>query len=778
MNSRSFSSERKRRNLLWRSALFQSSTAPEIKGLLPQHKFDRLSSLHETVSELRKQIPSLLSVPLTEQEAVKTYTADTRLTVRSEASVELASDLKELLGISNLFVLALAASARAGAFLSSFGQQNKQQKDPSVDCQIAFLLDSSNVCSKRGALALADDAPTKIEVTWEANLPQQLLSEATSKIKGVSLLILDPATSKVTLHQLVSVYWNGAFLDSVAIGQSLAALRQTVKGLQDSPLVQTFLSSSSPQASSALAIFNQLRDEFIQQQLLSATSAQAETTHLAPLYVAITNKTATVQRDVTATTTDDDGKATWIPIDAYNDQSTRFPLPGSTAWEAYAACHRTAVYFVNTVIPALSDGRSESAIITANLFQPGTRIITLDGSVLLQGASTVLNFFTSIATLRRRTLGSWTLLSANITEWKTTTTNIPGSGEQLSCTIKVTIDYSTSLNIPGAAPTTVRGTDVYVVSSASPFLIGSVVEPIVVVEEIQQKRLSIGENSNPNDGVFFLRSLATTIESSGRLPSASGFWLDLLQGATVESRRINGSKQQSVQQQPKKFPSRSDKAALTSYRVMQALHQDCANFVVSIDGSDSANRATGPPGNLYMVENVQLNGYLGEVLLRGRSSYNQIFTLAMASFQATLRSGRVVSEREPNVRVELTPKGNVLCSLTLYLKLSPPLLTGIPVLDFGMPAASIVAGGGSFLPLKIGLMSEYVLCSESGKIIEHRLLESRVNGQLTPGDVVSRWVQRLSGGAKESDDDGNAVDWLRTLQDIVEWARSRNSNAQ
>ena len=103
-------------------------------------------------------------------------------------------------------------------------------------------------------------------------------------------------------------------------------------------------------------------------------------------------------------------------------------------------------------------------------------------------------------------------------------------------------------------------------------------------------------------------------------------------------------------------------------------------------------------------------------------------------------------------------------------------MTGIPGLELGMPTASTV-GGASLPPLKIGLMSEYILCPETGKILQHRLLESRVNGQLTPGDVVSRWIQRLAGGVVSAENDDTAVDWMRTLHDTVEWVRSMKSNA-
>jgi hypothetical protein len=125
----------------------------------------------------------------------------------------------------------------------------------------------------------------------------------------------------------------------------------------------------------------------------------------------------------------------------------------------------------------------------------------------------------------------------------------------------------------------------------------------------------------------------------------------------------------------------------------------------------------------------------------------------------------VVSEKEPAVRVELTPQGNVQLSLTLWLKLSP-VFPGLGLSESGTGTPSL------FVPLKLEIKSEYVISDETGQIVLHRLIESRVNGQLTPGDVVSRWIQQVT-GAREDVDTEN--DRINILQDAVKWARSLRS---
>jgi hypothetical protein len=739
----------RRRNFRSRALvrLFSMSTQsslsiPDIDGLLPTVQFERFNALHETLRELRKQIPILLSIPLAEHEAAKVYTADTRLTVGVDDPVELASDLKELLSLSNAFVMSLAASTRAGAFLSSFGQQSKPHNDPTVECQI--ILDSpSTIGNGRDSI--------RLKVTWEATLIQSPISET---IQGVSMLSICPDTSKVFLHELISVTWRGALLDPAVVGQSLSVLRQTVKSVQDAPLLQPLISTAStlPLESSFLGIFNQVRDEFMQQQL----QVYGQRKHpLAPLFVSRELNTTGLQSSNSTNTT-----SRCVPIEEFN-QDRGVPLPGSNDWDDYAACHSTASHFVRVVIPNLSKDDSSAG---KALFRPDARIISLDGKILLQGAKSVSNFYNSLAAARRRTSGVWNLLRASVTEWKKAA---PNDSTAHGYSIRVAVDYSTVLSIPGLKPTTIRGTDCYIIST--PDTLELDIEGLFI-EEIQQEQLSIGDNSNPNDGVLFMRSLTTAVETTGLLPAINdGIWEELLQGTASEVRQSNENKREIEMQ----FPLRSDKVALVTYRVMEALHRDWSAFeVVAKKGVDSPRKSNMAPAYQYMTETMQLQGLLGETLMRGRAQYNRIFAVVSSTFQSAPLVGSLAVEEQPTVKIELTPIGNVVCSVTLYFKLSPPNFAGIPSLS-----KSSTSGSTNTLPLKIFIASEYVICPFTGYILQHRLIESRVNGQLTPGDVVAKWIQRLSGAAsagRESDD--TALDWLRSLQDTVDWVRSINSS--
>jgi hypothetical protein len=65
-------------------------------------------------------------------------------------------------------------------------------------------------------------------------------------------------------------------------------------------------------------------------------------------------------------------------------------------------------------------------------------------------------------------------------------------------------------------------------------------------------------------------------------------------------------------------------------------------------------------------------------------------------------------------------------------------------------------------------------------IVEHRLVETRVNGQLTPGDQVSRWIQRFlrTDGTAMNNFDGNVNNDImsKALSDAMSFFRTINGD--
>jgi hypothetical protein len=74
--------------------------------------------------------------------------------------------------------------------------------------------------------------------------------------------------------------------------------------------------------------------------------------------------------------------------------------------------------------------------------------------------------------------------------------------------------------------------------------------------------------------------------------------------------------------------------------------------------------------------------------------------------------------------------------------------------------------------------SDYIIEKQTGQIFQHRLFETRINGQLTPGDVISRWIQKQVDmnpeGGSMSGKPGNEIAFQRSLLDAVSWLRSIN----
>ena len=196
---------------------------------------------------------------------------------------------------------------------------------------------------------------------------------------------------------------------------------------------------------------------------------------------------------------------------------------------------------------------------------------------------------------------------------------------------------------------------------------------------------------------------------------------------------------------------------------MTELHERLPNVL----NSSSSSNGTTPPVADYLSDNVELKGYLGETLLRGSTTYNRaVESLLAATRQALDQKRLLLLDSSRPLIIELTPLGRIRVSWTL---------------PFRVPAGPIPA------PLLVELVSDYVLDPHTGRVIQHRLIETRVNGQLTPGDVLSRrlagffqWEQGMGmsqeGGAGGSPRRRNSDDLLQTITDAVSWLRSVSSS--
>jgi len=207
----------------------------------------------------------------------------------------------------------------------------------------------------------------------------------------------------------------------------------------------------------------------------------------------------------------------------------------------------------------------------------------------------------------------------------------------------------------------------------------------------------------------------------------------------------------------------SQSAAAASYYIMTDLYEQS---ILLFDMTSSKRRS--PPAAEHMSENVELKGYLGESIVRGSSIYNRSIGSVIFGIRESIQQKRLlIDEVSVPPRIELlVPTGKVRLSLTFLFRIPPPGAGIISSPDSGN-------GLGSGLPLKIELVSDYKVDPDTGLIVQHRLVETRINNQLTAGDQVSRWLQRFLklDGASEATTTRNEDGALRAIVDAISWFR-------
>ena len=625
--------------------------------------FECLQVTHKTIKALRQDIPLLLYKPYTEETASQFFTLETEILFGKDDYV-LANSREELISLQNALILAVQGPLRATNLLS---RQNRTA--PVINCK--FKPQNENA--------------SEIIVEWDVRA-----AISNTNFSGISELQL--RNGKVGVHRLRKVRLNGQSQDAETVGNALSRIRQTVRSLQQA---QTIQSTIGPFGS----ILSQYRDDLMRQLDIVLPSKKP----IAPIF-----------------------------FDSSNDKTfgtcnTAQPMPGTLPWECYARSHEAIIKFVDQIIPKLALAPSDAPFDLQELFAPDSEMFGLDGKILISGGPRLAKFYQSLASWRRRSLTTWTLVGANAVEWR--------EGKP-----QVQISFVTDL--PGSQAS-LAGIDLYALD----------LDPDsdrIRVKSVHQMNMSIGDSSKQKDLSLFMRGIVDFVENDS-FANADEQWItDLWQRLRSSNKRNGLSQATSVDSDNKskkqlKAPARSDAAAATVYRIMIALHNDGKDLV------DSSILRNHPPALDFMIENVQLRGLLNEVIVRGRSSYQQSLGVSIGSLKSSIQGKRITSDKGPLTKVELTPSGNIRYTLTLFLKIET--FAGIPNL-LNIPSSG--------LPLKVELITEYILDPDSGRIVQHRLLESRLNDQLTPGDFLSRVLLRGQDGFP-LDENG----WRRVLTDVI-----------
>jgi len=222
------------------------------------------------------------------------------------------------------------------------------------------------------------------------------------------------------------------------------------------------------------------------------------------------------------------------------------------------------------------------------------------------------------------------------------------------------------------------------------------------------------------------------------------------------------------------FPSLDDDAAVSFYNILRALHNDIPN--IATIGFAST------PANEFLTDTIELRGLLGEVLVRDQQNYRRVLGIVTSSLRAGVQTNTLRLATKPRTVIEVTSYGSIRVNLVLALWISAPQLPLGGMLGGQSSSSSSRQQGegwdnqGFGAPLKIELLSEYIIDS-TGRISQHKILESRVNGVLTPGDLLSRWIKELtreeggSGSSSRSSVDAPASQF-DNLMDVISWVRS------
>ena len=739
----------------------RAETTINIEGLQPEEEFSRLAAIDETIRGLQLQLPTILTKALSPDMAERVYsednfcfsvlvddemdygrnsiqnqgnTNDRENIVKRDNEIVILNSREELMALSDVLVLTTAAAQQA---IIVTGTTDARVK---IECQL--IMDSSF---------------RVIRIPWRAKAPALTLSGTGSgdrfnNFEGITDCYLGTIDNvgKVERFVVRKANFNGRTLNGPAIGQALKRIRSTLSNLQQNPILQNIVRTTQQGDNNnnnrATTLFNTLRDEFLDQATTALSTAQTisakqevEITTI-PVYrvdsiddLSLVKNNGWIQDQIA----ENEGKI-------QHGDKLYIPCPGTNEWKEYVDSRYCVVNFSNEIIPQLSD----LSIIDSTLFAENATYKTeADESILMTGGKALANFFQSMALTRKGTGGTWSMTHCEVLDWKDR---------------KVAISYeATTGNLP---LWTIQGRDIYKLDTTT------CGDDRPIITTIQQGQMvANGPNGNTLrfDGRWLTENVAAAFQGDENFPSSNGprdFLTELLMNQPSLSPFLQPRSPVRTKSRARVKSKVSESTAAASFYIMQSLYEQ---GMALFDTSPSSRLS--PPGFDQMSENIELKGYLGESIVRGSSLYNQSIGSVIFGIRESIRRKRLLIEEAPSPpRIELlVPTGEIRLSLTFLFRIPSPGVGIIVSPNSDSPTSS--------LPLKVELTSDYRIDPDTGLIVEHRLVETRVNGQLTAGDQVSRWMQRflkLDGAAPTAgvrNEDGafaailDAISWFRPM---------------
>jgi len=668
-------------------------------------------------------------------------------------------------------------------------------------------------------LLIDPENPLEVLVLWRTQLPAiGVLSAASpfggalnrnsrssssapsfTEFSGRSIVRLSPETGLVTNLQIQKVQINGVtIVDS--IGTALATVRSAAKkAMASSPLFDSILEEGSMRRSNSGnpfldGILNGIQREFSAVvDAVDAVDAQGGSVLGAPLYIlpesgwkeATFPIEETTPKNETAELSKSGKHAVPMLIENYISE---IPLPGSDAFVLYTTIHQAMSNFAKFGLPRLA-GNSEGSEGQGNddegsirtLFTTDAGLVTNNSAdtsndtnnaiSLLRGAGKIADLYRSMALLREASGGDWAATQLK-GKWRGQSLEVSWKSESpLKIEGTDVFSFEAASMSPGdRLPLVSDGDKDEIASRCSDFLFNIDRHSPLKINRIENRKLTVAGATVDSE---WAKSFVSAAIKSGWMdtPLPDPTIAELLR--TLTKKRVSSSKKSMSKKEPVNtftMPYLSDEAAASFYGILRALYRDLPSI-----GKSESHSST-PPAGEYLADSIELHGLLNEVLARGSKSYNRLVGLALSSLRAAIQTNRVRLAATPRPTIQITPRGSIKVDFIIALWIDAPSFPIGGPRSRGVDDSNNSMGNGGFgVPLKIEVDSEYII-DGAGKISEHRINETRLNGILTPGDVFSSWIKRLAGESGDEERDfgrsRGAPSALDSLVDAIAWVRS------
>ena len=732
-------------------------SAPET--LLSSETFNLFCGIHCTLTLLRKYFPVLLDLPPISTPIAQQWIYNSNITITGPKDEELAVGFDEVMGITRALAVVTTAARRAGNLFDMAVAGGRSANSPG-----SVSVSNAVECE----MIMDDHDPFQVLVLWRTRLPQPSLGsndKQYTEISGRSALQLSSSTGRIKKLQIQKVQINGVTIIE-SLGSALATIRSTARS---SPLFETLsgpVSSTGSSSGNPLldGILSGIRDVVDAVDSLPSSPESGGTDDGCPLYILPKNDWKNASFPALEKSSNE-VLSTLTPIDLFSSKAldVKSIVVGSESFVEYAMLHKSLVNFEKYGLYQLAgSGRDTIKEEIRSLFTSDARLISSssenananggDHTTLLKGAGNVADLYRSLALFRQTSGGDWSVKNTEINlkdqslvvKWETKSPlKIEGSD-------KFTFEKPWIATSPIRLPVISDGDNDVIVQKSNDFFDETDTYPLKI-NQIENLNLTVGGMTADSDWAssFISAALRTGL---GNAPIPDPTISELLRA--LANRQSTSSKSQQPpkvkQSAASMMPLLDDAAAIAFYGIIRALHIDLSNI------ANLEIKSTTPAG-MYLADDVELRGLLREKLISGSQGYNRLIGVAVSSLRAALQTGRVRLAAPPKPIIEVTSRGSIKVDFLLALWIDAP--------TFGSPS------GGFGVPLKIQLVSEYII-GPTGKIQENVILESRLNGVLTPGDVFSRWIKDLTSSSEKVDVTDGMPAALEQLVGALNWVKS------